>query len=375
MSAAQSRQSRTCNMRALAPYLLALIIAVGCGPDARAHERIGTASHSIITANGATVEGYLSIPPALWSRLRVELEDTPDSLREYFQATVRVATWDKTCDLLSVTRTAFPKSGNMLFHLTFRCPQDVTDLAITSVSFLDLDESHVQFARFARKEDPRKFLREAVLTVKQKVFHIPDVHGDGSATLDRASAFLKLGMEHLLTGYDHILFLLTVIIGMSLKETIKAITSFTLAHSLTMALAFLGLVSLSSNVVEPLIALTIVYVAAENVFRTSVQRRWLLTFAFGLVHGLGFVGALQEITVSREELLLSLVTFNLGIELGQLAVIVVAMPVMSWLCARPSGGQLRRAFSLGVGALGVLWLTQRILVAVQSPLMQPLSGS
>jgi hydrogenase/urease accessory protein HupE len=375
MSAAQSRHSDTRSVNALTAFLLALTIGFGSGPDAQAHERIGTVSHSIVIATGATVEDYLSIPPALWSRLKLELEDTPDALREYFQATVRIATWDKTCDLQSVTRTAFPKTGNTLFHLTFRCPQEVTDLAVTSVSFLDLDESHVQFARFARKEDPRKFLREGVLSVKQKVFHIPDIHGDGSATLDRASAFLRLGIEHLLTGYDHILFLLTVIIGMSLKETIKAVTSFTLAHSLTMALAFLGMVSLPSNVVEPLIALTIVYVAAENVFRTSVQRRWLLTFFFGLIHGLGFVGALQEITVSREELLLSLVSFNLGIELGQLAVIVVAMPVMSWLCTRPSGGQLRRAFSIGVGALGVLWLTQRILVAAQSPYMQPLFGS
>jgi len=373
MSAAQPRHPGTCGAKALGACLFALVAAFWSGPDAQAHERIGTVSHSIVTANGATVEDYLSIPPALWSRLKVELEDTPDALREYFQATVRIATWDKTCDLQSVTRTAFRKTGNTLFHLTFRCPQDVTDLAITSVSFLDLDESHVQFARFARKDDPRKFLREGVLSVKQKVFHIPDVNGDGSATLDRASAFLKLGIEHLLTGYDHILFLLTVIIGMSLKETIKAVTSFTLAHSLTMALAFLGLVSLRSNVVEPLIALTIVYVAAENVFRTSVRRRWLLTFFFGLIHGLGFVGALQEITVSREELLLSLVSFNLGIELGQLAVIVVAMPVMSWLCARSWGGQLRRGFSLGVGALGAIWLTQRILLATQSPLMQSLS--
>jgi len=114
MSAAQPRHPGTCGAKALGACLFALVAAFWSGPDAQAHERIGTVSHSIVTANGATVEDYLSIPPALWSRLKVELEDTPDALREYFQATVRIATWDKTCDLQSVTRTAFRKTGNTL---------------------------------------------------------------------------------------------------------------------------------------------------------------------------------------------------------------------------------------------------------------------
>jgi hydrogenase/urease accessory protein HupE len=355
-----------CFVRALALLVVILLASSGSISPASAHERIGTTSHSIITANGDTVVDYLNIPPALWSRLKIEAGDDPESLRGYFEATMKVVTWDKTCDLVDVKRKAFPATGNTLFHLVYHCPQEVQDLTITSVAFLDLDESHVQFARLARPDNPRKFLREGVLSVRQKTFHIPDVRSEGSATLDRATAFLKLGIEHLLTGYDHILFLLTVIIGMTVRETIKAVTSFTLAHSLTMALAFLGFVSLSSNIVEPLIALTIVYVALENVFRVSVTRRWLLTFVFGLAHGLGFVGALKEITVSRNELLLSLVSFNLGIEFGQLFVIAIAMPLLYWLYKYSWSVSFRRAFSVGVVGLGGVWLAERIIAASQS---------
>lgn len=352
--------------RALTLFVVILIVGSGSISPASAHERIGTTSHSIITANGNNVFEYLNIPPALWSRLKMEAGDDPASLRDYFEATMRVVAWDKPCELLDVKRTTFPATGNTLFHLVYHCPREVQDLTITSAAFLDLDESHVQFARLARPDNPGKFLREEVLSVRQKTFHIPDVRGEGSVTLDRASAFLKLGIEHLLTGYDHILFLLTVIIGMTIRESIKAVTAFTVAHSLTMALAFLGLVSLSSNIVEPLIALTIVYVALENIFRVSITRRWLLTFVFGLVHGLGFVGALKEITVSRNELLLSLVSFNIGIEFGQLLVIAIAMPLLYWLYKYTWSASFRRVFSVCVVGLGGVWLVERIIAASQS---------
>lgn len=352
--------------RTLASFVVVLSACGGSIPPASAHEWIGTASHSIITANGHTVAYYLNIPALLSSRLKIEAGDDPESLRGYFEQTMKVMTWDKACELLDVKRTTFPATGNTLIHLVYHCPREVQDLTITTVAFLDLDESHVQFARLARPDNPGKFLREEVLSVRQKTFHIPDVRSEGSATFDRATAFLKLGIEHLLTGYDHILFLLTVIIGMTVRETIKAVTSFTVAHSLTMALAFLGFVSLSSSIVEPLIALTIVYVALENIFRVSVTRRWLLTFVFGLVHGLGFVGALKEITVSRNELLLSLVSFNLGIEFGQLLVIAIAMPLLYWLYKYSWSATFRRAFSVGVVGLGGVWLVERIIAASQS---------
>jgi hydrogenase/urease accessory protein HupE len=336
---------------------------IGWIPLAQAHERIGTISHSIVTVRDNTVAYYINVPPALSAQLKLELDDNAESWRDYFSATLRITSWDSLCELTEFHRTTLPNTGNTLFDLLYRCPREVHDLAIYTVAFLDVDESHTQFARLAKPDNPAEFLREDVLTARHQTFHIPDVKTGGSAWFDRAVAFFALGVEHLLTGYDHILFLLAVIIAMTLRETIKAITAFTIAHSLTMALAFFGLVSLPTAVVEPLIALTIVYVAFENVFAASTRWRWLLTFVFGLVHGLGFVGVLKEITVSRSELVLSLVSFNIGIEFGQLLVVVIAVPLFHRLGSYAWGTALRRWFSLSVGGLGIVWVVQRVAFA------------
>lgn len=352
-----------CLCRPLVAGILLAASVIGWIPPAQAHERIGTASHSIVTVRDNTVAYYINVPPALSAQLKLELDDSAESWRDYFAATMRITTWDVLCDLAEFKRTTLPATGNTLFDLLYRCPREVRDLAIYTVAFLDVDESHTQFARLAKPDNPAEFLREDVLTARHQTFHIPDVRTGGSAWLDRAMAFFALGVEHLLTGYDHILFLLAVIIAMTFRETIKAVTSFTVAHSLTMALAFFGLVSLPGSVVEPLIALTIVYVAVENVFAVGIRRRWLLTFVFGLIHGLGFVGVLKEITVSKSELVLSLASFNIGIEFGQLLVVVIAVPLFHRLRSYEWGAALRRWFSLSVGGLGIVWAIQRVAFA------------
>lgn len=326
-----------------------------------AHERIGTFSHSIVTVNGKQVSYYLNLPPTVWTLLRTNVGDNARDLTEFFRTEITVTAWDRECLLAKFTQSPPLPSGNRIVELQYDCPADVSDLTITTTAFLDFDESHTQFLRLAPPDDPRQVLREAVLTVSNRVFHVPDVRTGGSATLDRAIAFLKLGIEHLLTGYDHILFLLTVIVGLTFIESLKAVTSFTVAHSLTMALAFLGAISLSPSIVEPLIALTVIYVALENVVRKDIRRRWIWTFVFGLIHGLGFVGALKLITVSQSELVLSLASFNIGIELGQLLVVAIALVVLRYINRYSWYPRFERGFSAGVALLGVVWLAQRIL--------------
>jgi hydrogenase/urease accessory protein HupE len=287
--------------------------------------------------------------------------DDVNDLTYFFGSEIRVATRDKECPLVRLVQAPPLKSGNKIVELHFRCSGDVTDLTITSSLFLDFDESHTQFVRLAPLDDPRQVLHEAVLRESNMVFHVADVKTGGSASLERVIAFVKLGIEHLLTGYDHILFLLTVVVGISFIESIKAVTSFTLAHSFTMALAFLGAISLSSSVVEPLIAVTVVYVAIENIMRTNIRRRWIWTFFFGLVHGLGFVDALKLITVSRSELVLSLLSFNVGIELGQLLVLLLAAVALRYARRYAWYARFNRGFSASVGLLGFVWLVQRIM--------------
>lgn len=149
--------------------------------------------------------------------------------------------------------------------------------------------------------------------------------------------FLKLGVEHIVTGYDHLLFLFSLlVVTHSFWPALKIITFFTLAHSITLALAGLNIVDFPSSVIEPLIAATIVYVGLENIFRKdkiTTYQRCVLTFFFGLIHGFGFAGVLREMDITSIEtgILVPLFSFNLGVELGQIAIACLALPLIWWL--------------------------------------------
>jgi hypothetical protein len=153
--------------------------------------------------------------------------------------------------------------------------------------------------------------------------------GDAPPVAARGFAgFLLLGVEHILLGWDHLLFLLVLLLGGGgWLAVIKIITAFTVAHSATLALAALDVVALPSRLVEAVIALSIACVAAENVFwRPATSRRWIVSFGFGLVHGFGFSSVLREIGLPPQGLLLSLLGFNLGVEAGQALVVAVVLP-------------------------------------------------
>ena len=206
-------------------------------PPASAHVRIGSVSHAVATAKGDTLTYYMNLPPVVLKLLHENIGDATSDLTDYFGTELRVSTWDSSCPLRHVNSSPPLASGNRIFALQFQCPRPIADLTIRSILFLDLDGGHTQFTRLVSPADPRKILHEAVLSESNSVFHVADVKTGGSVSLERALAFLKLGVMHLLTGYDHILFLLTVVVGISFMESLKAVTSFTLAHSRTMALA------------------------------------------------------------------------------------------------------------------------------------------
>jgi hydrogenase/urease accessory protein HupE len=175
-------------------------------------------------------------------------------------------------------------------------------------------------------------------------------------------ALFRLGVEHILTGYDHLLFLIAVVlVGGSLRAVLGAVTAFTLAHSVTLAVAALGVWTPRPALVEPAIALSIAYVGIENCLVRDIGHRWRLTFLFGLVHGFGFAGALREIAVSAAELPLALASFNLGVEAGQLAVLAAVLPCTAWLAGRRwfAAGGLRAA-SVGISAIGLYWFVARV---------------
>jgi hydrogenase/urease accessory protein HupE len=177
-------------------------------------------------------------------------------------------------------------------------------------------------------------------------------------------SFALLGIEHILTGYDHILFLISLLlVSPSLKAVFKIVTAFTISHSVTLSLAVLNVVTLPSQFVECAIALTIVYVALENLWKRNFDHRWGLTFGFGLVHGLGFAGALREMQIPRSNLFTSLASFNLGVEIGQVAIVTGCFFLFKLIGhqvkERQWQGWMRRSASLGIACMGLVWFAER----------------
>jgi HupE / UreJ protein len=173
-----------------------------------------------------------------------------------------------------------------------------------------------------------------------------------------------LGVRHILMGWDHVLFLLGIAFGVRrFRAVVLPISAFTLAHSITLAIASLGVFSLSPRIVEPAIAASIAYVAFENVIRPAPSHRSLVTFFFGLLHGFGFAGALTELALDRERLVPTLLGFNLGVEAGQLSVLVVALPLILWIRSK-AGGRIARATCIAIGIVGAGLCIARVIHAV-----------
>ena len=182
---------------------------------------------------------------------------------------------------------------------------------------------------------------------------------------DVARQYLRLGVVHIVPdGLDHILFVLGLfLLSTKARPLVWQVTAFTLAHALTLSLSTFGVVELSPRVVEPLIALSIAYVAIENVLTDRLTPwRPVVVFAFGLLHGLGFASVLRQLGLPQTDRLVGLVTFNLGIELGQLAVIAAAFLAIGWFRRRWwYRTRLVVPASLCIAAVGMTWAVQRLV--------------
>ncbi|MES2966505.1 MAG: HupE/UreJ family protein [Patescibacteria group bacterium] len=183
-----------------------------------------------------------------------------------------------------------------------------------------------------------------------------------------AKDFVSLGIEHILAGPDHILFVLSLLLMfVSVGEIFRLVTTFTIAHSLTLILAGTGTLVLSSAIVEPVIALSIAVVAIVTTFFGHVRvmaHQWAktaLVFFFGLFHGLGFAGLLTEISVPKETLLSSLLAFNIGIELGQLLIIVIALPVLLYCKQKTWYPRAVKIVAIIISVIAIVWFFERLV--------------
>jgi hydrogenase/urease accessory protein HupE len=216
-------------------------------------------------------------------------------------------------------------------------------------------------------EPPAGGARDAALTLSKRTFAIAPKSAEAAKqappSAPRASgSFLAMGIEHIATGWDHLAFLLGLaVVGRRLRELAIVVTAFTLGHSLSLAVATLGLWVPSARIVEPLIAASIVFVGVENLLRDEPSRRWRLTLPFGLVHGFGFASALREAAVPRAQLPWALVLFNLGVEIGQLVALAIAWPILARAAASPRFRTRGvRLISAAIALAGLVWLVQRV---------------
>ena len=190
---------------------------------------------------------------------------------------------------------------------------------------------------------------------------------DKLSDTDVAALYLQLGFSHIFPfGFDHILFILGLfLLSPKLKPVLWQATAFTVAHSITLALAMYHLVNVPATIIEPLIALSILYVALENIISPKLRpTRIGIVFLFGLIHGLGFAGVLGQLGLPQQSYLLSLVMFNLGVELGQGMVIGLAYFLIArWFADKP---YYRRAvvvpLSILIALVAAIWTVQRIIL-------------
>ena len=231
-------------------------------------------------------------------------------------------------------------------------PQDVTTLEVTSTLYAIMPPGHEHLMSVTLNGT----LHEAILDSRTQHATFTGVKATYFQTFWR---FVLLGIEHIFTGYDHLAFLLGLLVATAtLGSLVKIITSFTIAHSITLALATFNVVILPSRLTESLIALSIGYVAAENLLDFRLMKRYYITFLFGLVHGFGFSNVLREMDLPRSSLALSLFSFNLGVEIGQVTFVLLIFPLVQDL-VKSGWTRLKPAVSVGIACLAAYWFVER----------------
>lgn len=391
-----------------------LLITLVVATPAAAHDR--SMSYSTWEIRGRHAEVALRLSDLDLSRLPwpVAAEQIDRGLGTYLTDRLQLTAGDDTCAVVDGPRRLATAAGRAAFEWQLACPA-AGELRIRSTLLLDVAPSHLHFARMRRDGSP--FL-ERVLSDDDRTWPLTT---PGTATAQDTAGtslagYVALGVEHIWTGYDHLAFLLALLlIGNSLTEVAKVVTGFTVAHSLTLAAAVLGYLRPERGSIEALIGLSIALVAAENVWLVGGRSRklpwiiagvlmclalaagtgkgrvpgltlaglalfsicyfgllgrvtrptvlrWAIAFVFGLVHGFGFAAVLVEANLSSDRLVRALFGFNFGVEIGQLVVVSVMWPVLR-LAIRPGHNQVHSAIvefgSAAVFALGWFWFVTR----------------
>ncbi|BCT91641.1 membrane protein [Lysobacter helvus] len=298
-----------------------------------------------------------------------EVQGSEAALRQLLQANVVFHTRAGRCtpQFASVALRRYDEAAYIAMPFTLDCPGSGA-VTVDYRLLFDRDARHRALVTYREGAQ----VTNTVVTTSQRQVVLGDP-ANGSFL-----AFLREGIHHILTGYDHLAFLLSLLLpaalvwngkawrpGTGLRDslagTMAVVTAFTLAHSLTLSLAALGWVVPASRWIEAAIAASVLLAALNNLRPVATRRLWTIAFGFGLIHGFGFAGALTELGLPTGARLASLVGFNLGVEIGQLAVVALVLPLLFALRHRAIYARaLMPAMSLGIAAIAGMWCVQRL---------------
>lgn len=359
--------------------LVALAVLGALAAPAAAHQ--ASVTYSTATVDGAAVDYQIRIAAADLAEpagrdptvaIRVGELDAPTWAAIAGYVTARIAIGSDAGPCPPTAATARADGGDALVTWRATCARPLATLAITYDLFFDIDPGHDAALRvIVPGQDPADTI--LVADANRFVWDLAEPPPSG------ALAFIRAGVHHVATGLDHVAFVLALLIAVvivgggggwqrralapSLRATAVLVSAFTLAHSLTLIAAALGWVSLPAQLVECAIAASIAWTAAAAAIRPGARGGWAVAFGFGLMHGLGFARMLTPL-LPPGDVIVPLLCFNVGVELAQLTIVVVALP-LTWLLARAIGAAAYRRYALPalaavLGGLGLVWLIERL---------------
>jgi hydrogenase/urease accessory protein HupE len=360
-----------------APWLGGAVLAFA--PAASAHA-IGL-SRGVYTATESGLVAEIVLARAELDTILPTLDEnrdgalTPDELARaraelsrWFTQRLRANSGNSACDG-HLQSASLAQQDGLDLTLSYRCAEKTAPITVTLGFLTELSHGHRHAAEIVEGGSTREEIcfrdRDLLTILRAAAPHRQDSNASASGI-----GFLRMGFEHILSGYDHIVFLLGLILSArSVRSLLWVVTAFTLGHSLSLALVTLNVFSAPAALIEPAIALSVAYVGFENLLgrrgrEQPRDRRWLLTFPFGLVHGFGFAGALQAVSIPRVELPFALLAFNSGVELGQVLLLFMLLPLVLRL-RRRRWFALRAvpALSAAIVFAGMVWFVARVHVS------------
>jgi hypothetical protein len=304
--------------------LLSLAIAACSAPTFLCAHNVGTTGYATVTIDGRTARYAMTLP--------ADVLPPSEDLAQGIIRHVSVEADGVPCaGVVDGTQPVSVKSMNVSAVVLYACAAVIGKLRVRDGMDTLLGPNHHTIADFQWAGGAAQVVfeaghRDAEIAIGQA----KTADREGKGAMRTFVAYLHEGIEHILLGYDHLLFVVALILpGGTIVSLLAVITAFTVAHSITLAVSVLGIFSLPGWIVEPVIALSIAYVAFENLYtRKALSRRWGVSFLFGLVHGFGFAGALAEVGLPTGSVASALIGFNLGVEVGQALVVAIALPLL-----------------------------------------------